>query len=364
MTSLRREPTTSELITSGRLATKYDSVAQLLDNVERASKLAVGLPLPLLIPAQMPRELRSRIAVREAQGGRCDTAVAIDLTREIDAIFAGANQPGSELWLKVRPANAGIYAIDTGATPLDTDIAVFAHQCPHNSDAAIAYNDDAFGVAARSGLDARTDHGPWYVRVRNLGSPGLGAITFGAAGQITGRIADERNGEPLAAQVVALYPDGSDGSFPVYTDELGNYTLDVSPPGSYYVEAGAYDFLTELYPDAECSGPVRFGICDLAHAQLIEVDSGATVSGIDLQLNVGGRVAGVVADRDSGARLPGTMVTIESLDHFYNPLSVYTDASGRYVGGPLASGSYRVQADAAGHGSQVWDHVDCLGPVQ
>lgn len=106
-----------------------------------------------------------------------------------------------------------------------------------------------------------------------LGGDGAGATAI--AGQVTGP-----NG-PLEGAQVAIYDSVGNSIGAVLTDESGMYLTAGAlalAPGTYYVIAGAFGHLSELYDNLPCSG------CDPTTGTPVVAIEGATTGDIDFTL--------------------------------------------------------------------------------
>jgi hypothetical protein len=347
-------------------ARKHRQVGKLLANLGRAEASAADAALPPLV-ATNEVERTSRITLAAGRGSSCVTALTIAPGRALETNLAAAGDASSTLWLRVTPAAKGYTRLDTMPTPLDTEITLFGAACPSGEADATMRNDDAFGLAAAVAMDATG--GVRYARVRNLGRAGRVVARVETAAAVLGRITDARDGHALPATVDAVTPDGFYGSSTMADGGSGLYLLTVDP-GSYYIMANdpwadPTPYVPELYPDAPCQSTYfDQSRCDVADATVLTLADGQQVAGIDVALNIGGRIAGTVRNADDGTPIAGA--TVGLFDASGNPLYLYvspTDAAGRYSTAGLLTGSYYVLVTASGHGSQLWNHVDCGGAL-
>jgi protocatechuate 3,4-dioxygenase beta subunit len=349
-------------VSDASYARKQRQVGKLLANLERAGSAAADVALPALA-ATNDKEHTARVALSTTHGATCASALTIAPGQAIETILAAAGTEGATLWLRVAPAKKGYTRLDTMPTPLDTDITLFGTACPASESEAKAYDDDAFGLAAAVAIDAAG--GVRYARVRNLGHAGRVVARVDTAAAILGRTTDERNGHSLSAIVATVTPDGYFGSS-VFADPTTGLYLLTADAGTYYVMAedgSEPGYVTELYPDAPCNGMDIFNVatCDLADATVLTLGDGQQIAGIDIALNIGGRVAGTVRDAADGTPISSAVVDV--FDPAGNYFNRATDAAGRYTISGLVTGTYYVVAGAQGYGGQVWDHIACGPPV-
>lgn len=343
-------------------ARKRRQIDHLVANLERAQAAAADVPLPALVATTDPQHT-ARAVLSASRGASCASALTIGPGQAIETDLA----QGASLWLRLAPAKEGYTRLDTAPTPADTDITLFRARCPASEAAATAHDDDALGLAAAVAIDAKS--GVRYARVRNLGRASHVVARVETSAAVLGRITDARDGQVLPAFVDAVTPGGFVVGSTQADGGTGLYLLTVDP-GSYYVFvsypwADPIAYVSELYPDAPCpSSNFDPSSCDIADATLLALADGQQVAGIDVALNIGGRIAGTVRNADDGTPIAGASVGL--FDASGNPLYVYvspTDAAGRYSTAGLLTGSYYVVVTAGGHGSQLWDHIDCGGTL-
>ncbi len=102
-----------------------------------------------------------------------------------------------------------------------------------------------------------------------------------------------------------------------YTDANSGLYLLSADPGSYYVLASSPNslggpFVPELYPDARRARAISPGLdsCETSAATLLTLADGQQVAGIDVALNIGGRLAGTIRDASTGAPIAGASVQL------------------------------------------------------
>ncbi|MEZ4679726.1 MAG: carboxypeptidase regulatory-like domain-containing protein [Caldilineaceae bacterium] len=169
-------------------------------------------------------------------------------------------------------------------------------------------------------------------------------------GAITGVVTID-SGQPLANATVSLYRRIEDPSFPfwqtiqsTYTNERGGYQFQWLLPGTYrlyFVDGNnppLYSY--EYYENAET----------LEGATDIEVGSGITVTGINVQLEQFSKIAGRVTDNE-GRPLENISVTIYGFhptnNYWYDQQIVQTDGNGHYEFPTLVGGPYRLAFNQA-----------------
>lgn len=117
------------------------------------------------------------------------------------------------------------------------------------------------------------------------------------AGGMNGRVTDAVSGLPMPQVSVRFYR--REGTRLTYeagtsTGADGMYYYPVLPPGSYYVLANSTVALSETYPNVSCPRPCTGP--DIVGGTALVVEPDVQLTGIDFQLDRGGRVSGTVAD--------------------------------------------------------------------
>ena len=364
--ALTRDATVRGYASDANFARKAAQIAKLLANLERAQKAEPDANLPRLIPHAPAEDHVAHVRLGVRNGANCASAITIGAGHAIATTLTSSGEDGSALWLRIAPDRNGFYRLDTAALPLDTEITLFGSSCPSSDAEVLVRDDDSFGLGAAVTVDTHKHPGLRYARIRNLGRAGDVLAQVESAGAITGRIIDERNGQPLSTSVQMLTADGyyvaSD-----YSGDDGFYLLSLDP-GSYYVLAGPGFFfgglIPELYPDTPCADNFGGVMCPTQSAELLTLADGQEISGIDFALNTGATISGVVREADTGNPLAYAQLHIFDASGNSLYFNVSTDIAGRYLIPGLLTGDYFVQADASGHGSQRWDHFTCGGAVQ
>ncbi|MET0229672.1 MAG: carboxypeptidase-like regulatory domain-containing protein [Rhodanobacteraceae bacterium] len=343
-------------------ARKLAQVRRLESILERAAAAPRDASIPT--PATTPDPRRTMRATANAHGASCADAIAVAPGDAVDAWIAN----GASLWLRVAPQDARFARLDTLATPLDTEITLFGAACPAGDGEAVARNDDAYGLAAALAIDTGHTPGVRYARVRNLGRAGRVIAQLEGTGAFVGQITDERTGHGLGADVITMSADGYFGVGTSSNDSTGFYLL-TTDAGSFYVVASSFytptgPYVPELYPNAPCfdfydglSG------CDATNATLFALQAGQQIAGVNIALNVGGRITGTVRDA-MGAPLPFATVQLYGTDGNVLSYGQPTDVAGRYAIAGLATGTVYAVAFNVGYSGQVYDHVSCDGPTQ
>ena len=127
-----------------------------------------------------------------------------------------------------------------------------------------------------------------------LGSPdGVGALSGGPQGQVTGHVTDATTGKPVPGAEVAADP----GDYVTRTDSSGDYTLDVTA-GTYTVSATMYAFQTGtssgVHVAANGTAAADFSLAELPHATVSGTVSDGSGQGWPLyaKITIGGGYPG------------------------------------------------------------------------
>jgi hypothetical protein len=184
-------------------------------------------------------------------------------------------------------------------------------------------------------------------------------VNFGlaAGGRISGTVTDAATSTPLASVSVRIYNSGGSQVTSGNTNSSGVYTTSRGlPSGTYYVRtSNSQGYLDELYDNIACAGS-----CTVTGGTAITVTAGATTTGIDFGLALGGRISGTVTDAGTGLPLGGVYVYV------YNSsgsqvTSGYTDCSGVYTSSAgLPSGTYYAMTwNSQGYLDELYDNIAC-----
>jgi hypothetical protein len=136
--------------------------------------------------------------------------------------------------------------------------------------------------------------------------------------------------------VASVFDDENNIVANISVESDGNYiTSQGLPTGSYYVMAsGGTRCVSEVFDDVTCLG------CDPNTGTPVTVTEGATTSGVDFHLALGGVIAGRVYDEVSGRGFPSFVEVWNASGAYLKHVTNYGDFAGGYATFGLPSGGY------------------------
>jgi hypothetical protein len=155
-------------------------------------------------------------------------------------------------------------------------------------------------------------------------------------GTVAGRIVDAASGEPVPA-IVRVVDAGGRTMAEADTDFIGRYKVQGLLPGNYYVVTdNEVGYVNEIYGGGAC----LLEACAIASGTPVGFTSGYTMSGIDFELDRGGRIAGTMTRAASGD--PAWYTGVRFFDTAGRMVAWgESDAFGRYVSEQgLPAGTY------------------------
>jgi len=236
-------------------------------------------------------------------------------------------------------------------------------------------------MAPRLGFDCRLV-AQWRVGLVTALTVGLlSSPAWAQTGSVTGIVRHAPSGTPISGVTVTLVDaEGYITYSAAATDASGGYRIQNVPAGRYYAfTTNDLGLTNEIYDNLLCRGscaPFGAGLgidspaspmcyaCQLGTP--IIVTAGATASGKDFGLDLGGSIAGRVTAADTGNPLAGVTVAAS----FINPeggswyvASASTDANGEYLVRGLPAGQYYASTTGAppGYLNEIYDNGHCGG---
>jgi Carboxypeptidase regulatory-like domain len=157
-------------------------------------------------------------------------------------------------------------------------------------------------------------------------------------GQITGKVTSASSNAAIAGIAVCAAESVFEAELFGHcatTNSSGEYSISGLPAGSYGVgffspEGSGLNYMPQFYN----------GKSSVFEAELLAVEAGQTVSGINAAMQVGGQITGKVTDASSKAAIAGIEVCAYNTG-FFNQCAK-TNPSGEYTVSGLATGSYTV----------------------
>ena len=174
-------------------------------------------------------------------------------------------------------------------------------------------------------------------------------------GTFSGTVTDSDTALGIEGVLVNISYSNGDWAGNVVTDAAGAYTSPALPAGDYVANTlDLSGYVNELYDDIPC-----YFYCELTAGTIISVAVGTDNSGIDFELELGGRIAGTVKDADTSIGLGNLLVDV--LDPTGNwLLNSGTDGSGAYTSAGLPPGIYRAKTwNELGYINELYDDVPC-----
>jgi hypothetical protein len=175
-------------------------------------------------------------------------------------------------------------------------------------------------------------------------------------GRIAGTVTDRMTGRPLAGVSVGVYDQEGRRLETAITDERGAYLLPSAvPDGRYHAKTeNALGYMNEVHGAPGCAA------CAVVTGAPIELSAGAIASGIDFELDRGGRIAGTV--RLGRDRSPLAGFPIEIYDSTGELVSrARSDEHGAYVSDAgLPEGAYYARTATGTAADRVYG-TDCEG---
>lgn len=171
-------------------------------------------------------------------------------------------------------------------------------------------------------------------------------------GEISGTVTDAISGKPLAEVEACAHPSGSGGGGQVCagTDAAGEYTIEGLATGSYTVSYDPWEknYFYRYYGGAGAE----------SEAQAVAVVAETTVGGIDVGLQPGGEISGVVTEQGTGDPVAGAEVCARSLGLFgFGEQCAQSGGDGDYSITRVQTGVYDVSFSDKGYAPQYYEEA-------
>jgi hypothetical protein len=132
------------------------------------------------------------------------------------------------------------------------------------------------------------------------------------------------------------------------SDATGAYTSGPLAAGTYLLRASpiyASNYLNQVFPSIDCLRSSLQPLCDFSRGRAVTVQPGATTSGLDFPLELGGKIGGRVFTRDT--RRPVGSARVSVFTDYGQSRSAVTLSDGTFssLGLPRGSCFRRRQAD-------------------
>jgi M6 family metalloprotease-like protein len=208
-----------------------------------------------------------------------------------------------------------------------------------------------------------TAGGPGGLSLSSISAVGASMSFFVALppppyGTITGTVTNAGTAAPLANVSVRVYNASGSAYTTATTNASGVYVMTNLAAGTYYVRtSNSLGYVDELYDNLPCPG----GACTVTTGTGVSVTAGATASGINFGLAMGGTITGTVKNDWTAAPLADVSVRVYNASgSSYS--TVTTNASGVYTKTDLAAGTYYVRtSNSLGYVDELYDNLPCPG---
>jgi hypothetical protein len=212
-------------------------------------------------------------------------------------------------------------------------------------------------------IDEQFDDKPCVGCVASTGTPvsvtapaATPGINFQLAkgGAISGTVTS--GGLPVAGVTISFFNSTNQIVTSTTSDAQGNYITKTGLAARrYYARTGnSLGLINVIYPNDSC-----LNCSPSSRGTGIDVVDGQTTSGINFSLAVGGRITGIVTDRNSGVRLQGVTVSIFLKDGTSAGVTG-TNALGVYSTAGLPTGQYFARTNnGIGYINRLYDAKDC-----
>ena len=295
-------------------------------------------------------------------------------------VTAGATTSGIDFALAAGGRISGTITDDATSAPL-ANVSVFIFNSAGNfvtsgfTDASGNYT--SFGGLLAGTYYAQTFNSSGYINelYNNIPCPGCnvttgtpitvtaGATTAGinfalsSGSRISGTVTDAVTSAPLASITVQIYDSGGTVVTSGFTNSSGNYISDGGlTAGTYYARTfNSRGYVNEIYDNIAC-----LASCNPTTGTPITVTAGATTSGINFALTLGGRISGTVTDAATSAPLAN--VTVQIYDSSGVVIAAgFTNSVGSYISNSgLPAGTYYARTfNSQGYVNELYNNIPC-----
>jgi hypothetical protein len=208
------------------------------------------------------------------------------------------------------------------------------------------------------------------IAITQVGQVGVADFQLTPLPAVHGHVQDAVSGLPLANVTIATSvnpPAAFNTVSSATTNSNGDYTLNNTPAGKYYLWAQSNDHIDQVYPGIACEGLPnyyqQYAPCDVTGATLLTISPGQTPPNFDFVLQASSGISGNAKIRAG----PGSDLPASVQINVYNGAGIVvgtanTDSLGNYLVTDLPAGTYFVSAGAYYYNqyvTQVWQQIDC-----
>ncbi len=208
------------------------------------------------------------------------------------------------------------------------------------------------------------------IAIAQAGQVGVADFQLTPLPVVHGHVQDAVSGLPLANVSIATSinpPAAFNAVTSTTTNNNGDYTLNYTPAGQFYLWAQSNDHVDQVYPGIACEALPNYyqpyALCDVTGATLLTISPGQTPPNFDFALQASSGISGNAITRAG----PGSDLPASVQISVYNAAgvlfaSVNTDSLGNYLVTDLPANTYFVAAGgnySNQYLTQVWQRIDC-----
>ncbi len=303
-----------------------------------------------------------------AAGGRISGTVTDEGTKALlDGIEVQATAPGLSGWTGWADAWEGVYTIyglPAGSYSVRAVGRRFDQGGPWKDPGDPGYVTELYDGVSCAGFYCDTALATPVAVTVGAETSGID-FALAIEGIITGSVWPAGKSLPFRGVTVAAWaPGGQSTGVEDVTDFNGDFVLPGLSTAGYFVTADTrglgLEEVGELYDNVPCPA----GNCDPTTGDAVVVTAGSETADVDLYLDVGGVIEGIVTDGSGPGELvvPGVLVTVvDGSGAVFG--AALTACDGTYSIGGLVSGTYYAYTmNYRGHEDQLFDKEPCGGP--